>query len=211
MTGPRRSGTLSGVKLRYLAAVVFVPMALVAGCSSDDAAPSDGTGGAGGEVFEGARGAINMEVYAAEMQTCPAGNVHIDMGSVNSAPPNLVLDGKSGGAVSCAVVVTGGGYRASGHIQQGTDDWSFSDVVTDPGQSATGIVSFKDPASGTMYRTPTNQPCVFQFAPGTGQTIDEGKVFVQFDCGHLVSDDNPADECSARYGYVLLEGCASTE
>jgi hypothetical protein len=210
LTVRRASWTLARVKLRHIAALVLVPFAVLAGCSGDDDGnTSGGDGGSGGEIFTGPRGAANMEVYAAEMQTCPPGNIHVDLGSVNSSPPALVLDGRDGGTVSCSVIATGQGYRASGAIQKGAHDWSFSDVITDPGQSATGIVGFKDPASGVVYRSPTAQPCVFQFAPGSGQTIDEGKVFVQFDCGHLVSEANPADECSARYGYVLLEGCSS--
>jgi hypothetical protein len=154
----------------------------------------------------GPTGAVNMEVYATETQDCPPGNVHIDIGTVNAAPPVVLEDGEDGAAIACSVVPDGNKLRASGSLKRGMVAFSFSDLVTD-GSSAIGSVAFTDPASGVRYASVDGKPCVFQFAPGTAQGIQAGKVFVQFDCSNLVSDADASKACSSRYGYVTLSHC----
>ncbi len=147
-----------------------------------------------------------MEVFASSEQSCPPGNVHIDIGNVKTAPPTTVTDGQDGAQVVCAVVPDGDKLAASGSIARGAIAFSFEGLVT-AGESAIGSVGFRDPASGAAYASPAGSPCVFQFAPGTDQGIAAGRVSVQFDCSNLVIEQDPAAACSARYGYLLLEGC----
>lgn len=180
---------------------------LLAGCSDDSGESNSGGGGEGGEYFSGPRGALNLEVYAADQQTCPPGNVHLDIGTVNASPPIFVYDGISGAGVTCTVKPTGQGLGVTSHLTNASNDVSVTDMITDAGVSAVGIVRFVEPASGAVYSSPINQPCVFQFAPGTDQTIEAGRVFVQFDCGHLVNEADATQECAGRYGYLHLEGC----
>jgi hypothetical protein len=193
--------------MRTLAVLPFLALALPACSGSDDPFSSGSTsGGAAG----GPRGAVNMEVYATEAQACPPGNVHIDIGLVNATPPTLVEHGVSGASVTCSVARDGGVFAASGALSSGSLAFSFDGVNTG-GDSAIGAVGFRDPASGVDYASSDDKPCVFQFAPGTGQDIGPGSIFVQFDCANLVSAGNPGDSCSSRYGYLLLEGCEGGE
>jgi hypothetical protein len=154
----------------------------------------------------GPTGAVNFELYGTELQSCPVGNVHIDIGNVSSAPPVTFEDGKDGARVACSVMPEADKLRAEGTIEHGGRDFSFRDVVTD-GKSAIGFVTTSDPATGTVFAAPDSKPCIFQFVPGSSQGIEAGRIVVQFDCSSLVSAANPAEECSLRYGYVLLEHC----
>lgn len=154
----------------------------------------------------GPSAAVKLEIYATEAQDCPPGNVLIDLGNVSSAPPVTFEDGKDGSAVACSVVPESGKLLASGSITRDATSFAFRDVLTD-GASAIGHVSFKDPESGAIYATPDGKPCVFQFAPGSGQAIEAGRIFVQFDCSNLVSEADPTKACSGRNGYLLFEHC----
>lgn len=154
-------------------------------------------------------GAVNMEVYATAVQTCPPGNIHIDIGNNSASPPLVYEDGQDGAAVTCAVLSDGSKFHAEGNISKGAFSFSFRDVVTD-GASAVGHVEFTDPASGAVYASTDLSPCVFQFAPSSEQGISAGKIFVQFDCSNLVSSMKSSDACSSRYGYVRLEYCAGS-
>lgn len=196
MTPPRPHGSIF---------LVFGFAIALAGCA--DADPVSLTSSSNGPPPDpGPTGAVNLEIYETEIQTCPVGNVHIDIGNVSSAPPVTFENGKAGVAVACAVLPEAGKLRASGSLAQGAKVFSFRDVVTD-GSSAIGFVKVADPATGTEYATPDAKPCVFQFAPGSLQGVEAGKILVQFDCSSLVSAADPAHECSLRYGYVLLEHC----
>jgi len=186
------------------AALFFVTW--VSACSSESA----GTSSTGGPSPTAPEGAVNMEVYATPVQSCPPGNFHIDIGNTKTMPPALVVDGWESATVSCAVIPMSGKFAASGAVKQGALDFSFQDVLTD-GSSAIGTVSFVDPsakASG-RYTSPGSMPCVFQFAPGTGQGVSTGKVWMQFDCSSLVSEVDATKSCSSRYGYVLVDRCAT--
>jgi hypothetical protein len=185
--------------------VVLVSALALAGCSGDDENQSS-TSSTAPPADPGPTGAVNLEMYETELQTCPAGNVHVDIGNVGSAPPVTVEDGKESASVACAVVPESGKLRASGAIAQGAKSFSFRDLVTDGG-SAIGFVTVSDPATGTVYAAPDAKPCVFQFAPGSTQGVEAGRIVVQFDCSSLVSEADAAHECSLRYGYVLLEHC----
>lgn len=177
------------------------------GCSSDERRPSS----TGDETSADpkATGAVNMEVYATAVQSCPPGNFHVDIGNVNAAPPMLYEDGQSGASVACSVLTEGSKLRAGGTIAKDTFSFSFRDVLTD-GTSAVGQVEFTDPATGTVYASSDLGPCVFQFAPSSGQGVSAGQIFVQFDCSNLISKVNPNETCSSRYGYVRLEHCVGS-
>jgi hypothetical protein len=185
-------------------AALLLPLA---SCSDDDGGGGGSSGGGEGGSAPRPSGAVAMEVYATMEQTCPAGNVHVNIGHVQSAPPALVVDGEEGAAVSCSVVPSGDKLEASGAIEQGPLAFSFGGLITD-GTSAVGEVTFRDPATGVRYASPAASPCVFQFAPNTDQGVSAGWIWVQFDCSALVSEADPAASCSSRYGYVLLENCA---
>lgn len=153
-------------------------------------------------------GAVNMEVYATEEQSCPPGNIHVDVGVVNASPAKTFEDGEDGARVTCAVVPSSGGLlSASGSLEKGAASFAFSVAVESGKPSAVGEVAFTDPASGVRYAS-AMVPCLFQFAPGSGQSIKEGEVFVQFDCPALESEADSKLACSSRYGYVRLENCA---
>ena len=190
--------------MRALSATVLTLLFAI-GCSSESESSS---GGEGGSVpFEGPRGAVNMEVYASEAQTCPPGNLHVDMGNPRTDPPLQVEDGRGGATVACTVSHSGSQYAANGTITKGDASFSFSDVVIDDDlPSALGMVAFVD-ADGVQYQSQSAKPCVFQFAPQTEQGVVAGRIFVQFDCTSLVSAADPANDCSSRYGYVLVQGC----
>jgi hypothetical protein len=186
----------------------LVSLLLLSACSGDDTSTAAATGSSGGGSGPSTepQGAFNVEIYATMAQTCPPGNVHIDIGNTKLVPPTVVVDGVDGATVSCKVAQMGESFAASGEIKAGTSHVSFADVLTDGG-SATGTVTFDDPATATQYVSSTALPCVFQFAPGSGQEVSAGRIFVQFDCSDLVSAANPADTCSARYGYAYFENC----
>ena len=97
-------------------------------------------------------------------------------------------------------------FDASGSLSSAGAEFAFSDVSS-KGGSAVGNVSFVDPASGVRYASNDTAPCVFQFAPSTNQVIEAGRIWVQFDCSKLISEANPLESCSSRYGYVLVENC----
>lgn len=183
-----------------------IPLSLCA-CSDDELHISATSGGP--EVPDtNPTGAVNMEVYATETQTCPPGNIHIDVGAVNASPPVFVKQGEPGTTLECAVVsATGKKFNASATIEKDTFAFAFSDVITDGG-SAIGHVEFTDPKSGTRYSSGAAMPCVFQFAPGTAQGVNAGEIFVQFDCPSLVSAADPKSACSSRYGYIRLFNCS---
>ncbi len=192
---------------RLVSAALAVLLLPLPACSGDDDGGSGGDGGHGGSAPR-PTGAVAMEVYATMEQACPPGNVHINIGNVQSAPPQTVVDGEDGASVACAVVPSGDKLQASGSIERAELSFSFSGVETD-GTSALGTVSFADPATGVRYESPASSRCVFQFAPGTDQGVSAGRIYVQFDCSDLVSEQDPTESCSSRYGYVLLESCAA--
>jgi len=191
------------VRLFLRVSAVALAASLVA-CSSDE--PRRSSSSNEEPAPPGPTGAANMEIYATETQDCPPGNVHIDVGTVNAQPPVTFEDGEDGAKVACSVVPEGGKFRASGSLAHGAYAFSLRDLVTD-GSSAIGAIDFTDPGSGERYATVDGKPCVFQFAPGSGQGISAGKLFVQFDCSNVVSEADPAKACSLRYGYVTLEHC----
>ena len=192
--------------MRLLVLFAFSISAGLLGCSSDTGSPS-GSGTGEGPSTTAPQGAVNVEIYATPEQTCPVGNVHIDLGNSKVEPPKLEVDAWEGASVKCSVAATGMGFGASGTLKKGAYSLTFKDVVSDGG-SATGTVSFKDPAGSATYTNPTATPCIFQFTPGTTQGLDAGKAFMQFDCSALVNDADPKQSCSARYGYVLVDRCA---
>jgi hypothetical protein len=174
-------------------------------CSDDGSGTSSSDDSGNGDPKP--TGAINMEVYATEEQSCPPGNIHVDVGAVNASPAKTVTDGEDGAKVACAVVPSGGLLSASGSIEKGSASFAFAVKVESGKPSAVGEVAFTDPGSGVRYAS-AMPPCLFQFAPGSGQAIKEGEIFVQFDCPALESAADPNDACSSRYGYVRLENCA---
>lgn len=180
------------------------------GCGGDDTNGGSSTTAttSTGPVGTEPRGGVNMEVYATPEQTCPPGNIHVDMGNLKAFPPVVVVDGFEGAHVACNVApAQGTAFAATGTITVGATTFSFGDLTTD-GTSATGSVSFIDAASGEPYSsTGGKQPCVFQFAPGTDQGVEAGRVFVGFDCSDLVNTADANQRCSSRYGYVLVENC----
>jgi hypothetical protein len=189
--------------MRYVL-LVLAMSATLTGCGGDDTAAST-TGGSGTGVDSTApKGAVSLEVYKTETQNCPYASLFIEIGNVKASPPVLVDGQMDDATVSCSVVPSGMDFTASGSLEQGANDFGFSGVVTD-GASALGAVSFLDPANGVEFTS--DNPCVFQFAPGTEQGISAGQLFVQFDCPDLVSSADPAVSCSSRYGYVLLDNC----
>lgn len=188
--------------LGLLAVLSFTPVA----CSdeprrggSDEPEP-DGTEPAG---------AVKMEVYATEEQTCPPKDLQLAIGNVSSSPPVKVFDGFEGASVACAVVPKGDAFQASGTITDGSFTFSFRDLLTG-GSSAVGNVEIIDPKTGVTFASSSATPCVFQFAPNSEQSVAAGRIFVQFDCSKLVSAASAMETCSSRYGYVLVENCATT-
>ena len=182
-----------------------LPAGLLA-CSGDPD-PTGGSSSTGeGPSTTAPEGAVNVEIYATPDQTCPVGNVHIDLGNSKVEPPKVEVDAWQGASVTCSVSATGSGFAASGTLKKGALSLTFKDVLSDGG-SATGTISFKDPAGAATYTSEAKTPCIFQFAPGTAQGIDTGKAFMQFDCASLVHDADPKLSCSARYGYVLVDRC----
>jgi hypothetical protein len=191
--------------MRLFVLFAFALSAGLVGCSSDTASGSASSTGEGPSATA-PEGAVNVEIYATPEQTCPVGNVHIDLGNSKVEPPKLEVDAWQGASVTCAVTATGSGFAASGTLKKGAYSLTFKDVLSDGG-SATGTISFKDPAGSATYTSPATAPCIFQFAPGTTQGLDSGKAFMGFDCSSLVNDADPKQACSARYGYVLVDRC----
>ncbi|MFO0758369.1 MAG: hypothetical protein U0359_17895 [Byssovorax sp.] len=186
-----------------LASTLLVLGFSLAACSSDTG--TSGAGGGSGPSTAPA-GAVNMEIYATPEQKCPIGNVHIDIGNSRVNPPELAVDAEEGASIKCRVAATGMGFGASGSIKKASFDFSF-EGVTSSGESAVGKVTVHDPATGDEYTSPDGAPCVFQFAPSSGQGIEAGKAWMQFDCSSLVSEKDASLTCSSRYGYVLVDRC----
>jgi hypothetical protein len=191
------------MRVLLLLALPLVPGLL--GCSGDTT-NSSGTSAGAGPSTTAPEGAVNVEIYATPEQTCPVGNVHIDVGNTRVEPPKLEVDAWEGASVVCAVTPSGAGFAASGTLKKGGLELTFRDVVSD-GASATGTISFKDPAGAATYTSTAKAPCIFQFAPGTTQGLDAGKAYMQFECGSLVNDADPTRSCSSRNGYVFVDRC----
>ena len=174
----------------------------LAGCGGDDTSTSGSTSGGS----TGPEGAVSLEVYRNDQQTCPYGSLLIEIGNVKASPPKLVVDGEAGAAITCSVAPMGEAFLASGSVGIGKKAMSFGVVLTDGG-SAVGSIRFQDPDTGAGYASSPAQQCLFQFAPSSDQGIEAGRVFMQFDCPALVSEADPTVVCSARYGYVLVDRC----
>jgi hypothetical protein len=186
-----------------------LPLALIlVACSGGETGGNtSSTTGGEGPSETAPTGAVNLEVYTAEGQDCPAGNVHVDLGNTKLDPPELLVDAYEGASVACAVEPMGLVLDASASLSQGGASFSFSGVTSD-GKSAVGAVTIELPDGGGEYQSDPQKPCVFQFAPGSGQAIAPGKVFVQFDCNALTRAGDPSKTCSSRYGYVYVDRCA---
>ncbi|MEP7125235.1 MAG: hypothetical protein ABJE95_30170 [Byssovorax sp.] len=195
------------MRLASLVAFAFAFPAGLLGCSGDTATTAGSSSSGDGPSPTAPEGAVNVEIYASTDQTCPVGNVHVDLGNSKLTPPTLETDGWEGASVVCSVTANGSGFSASGTLKKGAQSLTFKDVSSS-GMSTTGTISFKDPAGAATYTSPAAAPCVFQFAPGTAQGIEAGKTYMQFDCTSLVNDADPKLACSARYGYVLVDRCA---
>src|SRR5262249_301619 len=148
LTPHRAAATLAGMNRIVLVALAALLIPLAA-CSGDDGGGSGGDGGQGGSAPR-ATGAIAMEVYATMERLWPAGNVHINIGNAQSAPPQTVSDGEDGATVACSVIPSGDKFQVSGTIEKGELSFSFSGLETD-GTSALGSVGFADPATGVRY------------------------------------------------------------
>jgi len=190
------------VDVRKLAAMALM---LALGCSDEtkSSASGHGSGGTGPSGTE-PRGGVNTEIFATPEQSCPPGNVHLDVGNLKTNPPEKEVDGFAGASIACSVVPMGESFAASGEIAQGDVHFRFGDLTT-KGDSATGSVSFE--SAGVRYASTTAKPCVFQFAPSTEQAVSAGSLWVQFDCSSLVSDADASKACSSRNGYLLVENC----
>jgi hypothetical protein len=185
-----------------------LPLALfLAACSGETGGSSSSTTGGEGPSDTAPTGAVNLEVYTAEGQDCPIGNAHIDLGNTKIDPPELLVDAYEGASIACTVEPNGLVLDASASLSKDGSSFSFSGVTSD-GTSALGAVTIVLPDGGGEYRSTLQKPCVFQFAPGSGQEIAPGKVFVQFDCSELARDDDASKTCSSRYGYVYVDRCA---
>ena len=206
---PRDREKIVLMRLASLFAFAFALPAGLLGCSGDTATTAGGSSTGEGPSDTAPEGAVNVEIYPSTEQICPVGNVHIDLGNSKDEPPKVEIDAWEGASVACAVTLDAakGGLNASGTLKKGALSLSFKDVWSS-GTSTTGTISFKDPAGAATYTSPAAAPCVFQFAPGTSQGIEAGKVYMQFDCTSLVNDADPKLSCSARYGYVLVDRCA---
>lgn len=193
--------------IAFISTLVCISAAFSLGCSDDErrASSSDNETNS----VPQATGAVNMEVYATAVQSCPPGNIHIDIGNVNAAPPLVYENGQDGAEVACSVLAEGAKFRAGGSLKKGMFSFSFHDVLTD-GTSAVGQVQFSDPKDSTVYASSDLGPCVFQFAPGGEQGVSAGQIFVQFDCSNLISMADPKAACSSRYGYIRLEHCVGS-
>jgi hypothetical protein len=191
--------------MRSNALLAFPLGLLLMACSGDE---GTGTSGASGPSTTAPQGAVNMEIYSTPDQSCPIGNVHVDIGNSRVNPPELAVDAWEGASIDCSVVATGGGFTANGAIKKGEFDFAF-EGVTSSGESAIGKVSVHDPATGELYQSLDGTPCVFQFAPGSGQGIEAGKAWMQFDCATLANAKDPQLSCSSRYGYVLVDRCVA--
>ena len=196
---------LAPASASFFAFAFALPAGLL-GCSGDIATTAGGSSTGEAPSATAPEGAVNVEIYASSEQTCPVGNVHVDVGNSKLQPPKVEVDAFEGASVVCSVTANGDGFTASGTLKKGPLSLTFKDVLSS-GMSTTGTISFKDPAGAATYTSPAGTPCVFQFAPGTSQGIEAGKVYMQFDCTSLVNDADPKLACSARYGYVLVDRC----
>jgi len=195
------------MRFTLLFAFAFALPAGLLGCSGDTATSAASGSTGAGPSSTAPEGAVNVEIYTSTEQDCPVGNVHLDLGNSKVDPPRVEVDAWEGASVVCSVTANGDGFTASGTLKKGALSLTFKDVVSS-GKSATGTISFKDPAGAATYTSPVQKPCIFQFAPGTSQGIEAGKVHMQFDCASLVNDADPTRSCSSRYGYVLVDRCA---
>lgn len=174
-------------------------------CGSDDIKIKETTGDPGPTDPE-PTAAVSLEIYATQEQMCPVGNIHIDVGVWNAAPPVFSVNGEDGAVIACSVKPgIAGKFDASGSVDVGKSSFAFQ-VSTD-GTSAVGEVEFDDPATGTHYKSNAMSPCVFQFAPGTLQGVKAGELFVQFDCANLINETDATATCSSRYGYIRIFNC----
>jgi hypothetical protein len=194
------------MRLASIFAFAFALPAGLFGCSSDTGTSGGSSTGAGPSTTA-PEGAVNVEIYANTDQTCPVGNVHVDLGNSKVEPPKVEVDAWEGASVVCSVTANGDGFAASGTLKKGALSLTFKDVVSS-GKSTTGTISFKDPGSAATYTSPAQTPCIFQFDPGTTQGIEAGKAYMHFECASLVNDADPSSSCSSRYGYVLVDRCA---
>lgn len=195
LAGPMRTWSLA---LSVLAAAVSL-----AGCGGDDTGATSGSTTGGSTAPQGA---VSVEVYRNDQQTCPYDSLLLEIGNVKASPPKLVVDGEAGAAITCSVAPMGEAFAANGSLGIGKKALSFGDVLTDGG-SAVGSIRFQDPDTGAGFASAAAEPCVFQFAPSSDQGVAPGRVFVQFDCPALVSEADPTVVCSSRYGYVLVDRC----
>jgi hypothetical protein len=168
----------------------------------------------GGDTDEGSTsstggpaGALNLEVYATDAQSCPPGNIHVVIGNPKTSPPELVTDAEDGATVNCSVLPQAGGYAARGELARGGQEFSFGGIVTTSAASAAGSASFADPADGTVYASPADKPCIFEFVASAGNGVEAGRLSATFACSELVSQTDGAKSCSARYGALLVQGC----
>ena len=171
---------------------------------------SGGDGSSGPQVFTGPSGAVSLELFQAQDQTCPAGDVFVVIGDVRAAPPIGVHDGEDGAQVSCRVASSAGDagpFTASASLAHLGAYVTIDGLVTNPKtSSASGEVHVKDPAKGTEY---SSKSCLFEFAPGTSEGAKPGEIFVEFQCGNVTDPTDAASACSIRHGYLALSGCAT--
>lgn len=164
------------------------------------------------------QGAMSIHIQSASSSITPTGKKctipahNAQVAGTDTEPPSgtnkgdTITDGE-GGTVKCEV--SGAGASFSGQLKRGKVSFSINGEIDDAGKGTASIQEF-DPDSLTTLKNPEDMPCeITVLTDAKGKlTVASGRIWAQFKCPGLITNDNPALFCSADDGYFVFENCS---
>jgi hypothetical protein len=158
------------------------------------------------------QGAWSVQLVNNDAAACKIIGHAAELGSVTSgSKDNVLVSGAlvSGDPVDISCQVTGtssfevtGLARLSGQGLQITIPKIDSSATKEA--PAKGAVSFNSLKTAGAYSSSEATPCDFFFAPGTGEGVASGRIWVAFSCPKV---DDAMSTCSLAESFVIFENC----
>lgn len=194
----------------WMAGVALAMVSSIVACGDGDTGGDGGSGGqgtGGGGASGPPKGAWSL--FFEDGPTCKPGAENQAVGTVSaSSLTELLTDGESGASIACTVAKTASGFEVSASASKTSRSFSFVigslPATATEGSPATGTASFTSPNTAATFSA---ADCVFYFLPQTPQGVEEGEVFLTFECPTIAAA--PDNVCRIPIGYAAFEGCST--
>ncbi|MBI4701984.1 MAG: hypothetical protein HY744_12670 [Deltaproteobacteria bacterium] len=181
--------------------VLAASLILAAGCSEEEPAAAYSIHMAAWQVN-----------FVQTAGTCTIKNHTTKLGSVDAHQAgSLVFDGQAGAYVTCQVAGAGS-YSVDAQASQGQNSlWVRVPSITPAAtkdEPATGMLRYRSLSTVDDFLSPDGTPCHFYFSQAPPQTVQPGKIWVEFACESIEDPgSNPLVECSLGPSWLIFQQC----